>query len=209
MITNNDRRYWFGASDTSMIMGNWETETFKNWWLMKLGIDLEPGVKTWAMVCGNAMEIPIIRLIEKLENKKIKIGKRPYYNLFLHLRVNYDGLRRYEVIEIKTTSKGFNKVPKNYWQQCQVLMYRKNKQRCALYEYKMEEIDYLNPYFPNLTKNRLKRHEIQYDKQFIEQEYLPRLRYLARCLRKKKFPTRESYVEFNNKKRKRFKFSAA
>lgn len=203
MITNNDRRFWFGASDTAMIMGNWETETFKNWWLVKLGIDLNTGVRTWAMDCGNLMEIPIIRFIEKQENLKIKIGKHPYYNPLLRLRVNYDGLRKHEVIEIKTTSKGFKRVPKNYWQQCQVLMYRKKKDRCALYEYIMEDTDYLNPYFPEIDKTRLKRHEIQFDKQFIYNEYLPRLKYLASCLKGKKFPKEQDYVKFRNKKRKR------
>lgn len=195
MINNNDRSKWFGASDTSIIMGNWNTETFKDWWMVKLGIMVKD-VKTWAMDCGNLLEIPIIRLIEKLEGRKIKIGKRPYYNPFLRLRVNYDGLRKYEVVEIKTTSKGFKKIPKNYWQQCQVLMYRKKKDRCALYEYKMEETDYLNPYFPDLDKNRLTRHEIRYDEQFIKNEYLPRLRYLASCLRGKKFPTVEDYANY-------------
>ena len=117
MINNNDRSKWFGASDTAMIMGNWNTETFKDWWMVKLGIMVKD-VKTWAMDCGNLLEIPIIRLIEKEEGNKIKIGKHPYYNPFLRLRVNYDGLRKYEVVEIKTTSKGFKKIPKNYWQQC-------------------------------------------------------------------------------------------
>lgn len=206
MINNNDRSKWFGASDTSIIMGNWNTETFKDWWMVKLGIMVKD-VKTWAMDCGNLLEIPIIRLIEKLEGRKIKIGKRPYYNPFLRLRVNYDGLRKYEVVEIKTTSKGFKKIPKNYWQQCQVLMYRKKKDRCALYEYKMEETDYLNPYFPDLDKNRLTRHEIRYDEQFIKNEYLPRLRYLASCLKAKIYPTEEDYANYNSKKRKRFKCS--
>ena len=62
MIKNNDRSKWIGASDTSMVMGNWETETFKNWWLVKLGIHVN-NYKSWAMDCGNIMEIPIIRFI--------------------------------------------------------------------------------------------------------------------------------------------------
>ena len=200
MIKNQNRSKWFGASDTSMIMGNWETETFKEWWLVKLGINTNNGVKTWAMDCGNIMEIPLIRFIERLENSKIQIGKRPYYNIRLRLRCNYDGLRKSEVIEIKTTGKGFKKVPKNYWQQCQVLMFRKRKQRTSLYEYRMEELDYLNPYFPDIDGKRLFKHEILYDRGFIENEYLPRLRYLARCLRAKKFPRLEEYVQYNNKK---------
>ena len=199
MIKNQDRSKWFGASDTSKIMGNWETESFKDWWLVKLGIETN-SVRTWVMDCGNIMEIPIIRFIEKLEKTKIRIGRRPYYNFRLRLRCNYDGLRKNEVVEIKTTGKGFGKVPKAYWQQCQVLMYRKKKQKTTLYEYRMEDIDYLNPYFPSLDKNRLYRHEIVFDRVFIEKEYLPRLRYLARCLKAKRFPRVDEYVQHYGKK---------
>lgn len=195
MIKNQNRSHWFGASDTSMIMGNWETESFKDWWLVKLGIN-NKSLKSWAMDCGNILEIPIIRFIEKDEKKKIKIGRRPYYNLRLRLRCNYDGLRKYEVVEIKTTGKGFKKIPKNYWQQCQVLMWKKRKQRTVLYEYQMTESDYLNPYFPNIDKTRLVRHEILFDRHFIEKEYLPRLRYLARCLKAKKMPKVDEYVQY-------------
>jgi hypothetical protein len=187
MIKNQDRSKWFGASDTSMIMGNWQTKTFNDWWMVKLGITTN-NVKTWAMECGNILEIPIIRFIEKDEGKKISIGRFPFYLRKYRLRCNYDGLRADEVIEIKTTSKPFKKIPKNYWQQCQVLMYRKKKKKCALYEYQMTEQDYLNPYFPTIDKNRLVRHEIKFSEQFIKNEYLPRLRVLARALKSKRFP---------------------
>lgn len=201
MIKNQNRSKWFGASDTAMIMSNWSTESFKNWWLVKLGIT-QSHISSWVMDCGNIMEIPIIRFVEKLENRKIHIGKHPYYNFGLRLRCNYDGLRKNEVVEIKTSGTGFKKVPKNYWQQCQVLMWRKKKERTSLYLYLMRESDYLNPYFPELDKNRLVRHEIVFDKGFIVNEYLPRLRYLARCLRLKILPKEEDYVQYNNKNRK-------
>lgn len=38
MIRNHDRSGWFGASDTATIMGNWNTDTFRRWWLVKLGV---------------------------------------------------------------------------------------------------------------------------------------------------------------------------
>lgn len=202
MIKNQDRSKWIGASDTAMVIGNWETDSFREWWLLKLGINTQT-FKSYKMVCGNAMEIPIIRAIEKLEGEKIHIGRRPYYNIFLRLRCNYDGLRKYEVIEIKTTGNGFKNVPKNYWAQCQVLMFRKRRKTTALYQYKMSVEDYVNPYFPEIDYKRLTRHVIEYDEGFITNEYLPRLRYFAHCLRKKKFPKEEEYVQFNNKKRKR------
>ena len=199
MIKNQNRSKWIGASDTSMVVGNWDTETFKVWWAMKLGISQER-VETKRMKYGNAIEIPVIRAIEKNEGVKIRIGKHPYYNILLRLRVNYDGLRKDEVVEIKTTKNKFEKVPKNYWRQCQVLMYRKKKKTTALYQYEMTAYDCLNPYFANIDLNRLTRHVIEYDEDFIKKEYLPRLRYLARCLRAKKFPRLEEYVQYNNKK---------
>ena len=199
MIKNKNRSHWFGASDTSMIMGNWETESFKNWWLVKLGVT-QNTLSSWVMDCGNIMEIPIIRFIEKLEKQKIHIGRRPYYKLGLRLRCNYDGLRKNEVVEIKTSGTGFKKVPKNYWQQCQVLMYRKKKKYTSLYLYYMTDADYLNPYFPDIDKTRLVRHEIMFDKGFIDNEYLPRLRYLARCLKAKIMPKVGDYVQYYSKK---------
>lgn len=201
MIKNQNRSKWFGASDVSMVVGNWGTETFKNWWIVKLGLD-DNRVRKWIMDCGNLLEIPIIRKIEKLEKHKIKIGKHPYYNLRLRLRCNYDGLSKEEVVEIKTTATPFKKIPIKYWRQCQVLMYRKRKKRTALYEYRVLESDYLNPYFPDIDEKRLFRHVIEYDEQFINEVFLPRLRYLARCLRAGKFPKEEEYVQYNNKKRK-------
>jgi hypothetical protein len=155
------------------------------------------------MECGNAMEIPIIRAIETLEDEKIHIGKRPYHNIFLRLRCNYDGLRKDEVVEIKTTGHVFSSVPKNYWAQCQVLMFRKKKKQTSLYAYKMTVLDYTNPYFPEIDARRLTRFVISYDEDFIKKDYLPKLKYLAHCLRRKKFPKVEEYVQFNDKNRKR------
>ena len=198
MIKNQDRSKWFGASDTNTIMNSWETDTFKEWWAVKLGFKGH-SYKSWIMDCGNIMEIPIIRYIERQERKKIAIGKHPYYNVFLRLRVNYDGIRKDEVVEIKTTEKLWKSVPKKYWQQCQVLMYRKRKKKTGLYAYQMESEDYASPYFPVIDSKRLKRYEIPYDEEFIKNEYIPRLKYLASCLRQKKFPSEKEYEQIYSK----------
>lgn len=198
MIKNQDRSKWFGASDTNTIMNSWETDTFKEWWATKLGFKGH-SYKSWIMDCGNIMEIPIIRYIERQEGKKIAIGKHPYYNVFLRLRVNYDGIRKDEVVEIKTTEKLWKTVPKKYWQQCQVLMYRKRKKKTGLYAYQMESEDYASPYFPVIDGKRLKRYEIPYDEEFIKNEYIPRLKYLASCLRQKKFPSEKEYEQIYSK----------
>ena len=39
MIQSQDRSYYIGCSDTSMVVGNWNTKTFEKWWLEKLGIN--------------------------------------------------------------------------------------------------------------------------------------------------------------------------
>ncbi len=194
MIKNQNRAFWFGASDTSMIMGKWDTQTFLNWWFVKLGY-YQNNRKSWKMDCGNLLEIPIIREIEKQECYKINIGKHPYYIWGLRLRCNYDGLTKDFVIEIKTTGKMFVKVPRNYWQQCQVLMFRKRRKKAILYAYEMVDDDYANPYFPNIDYKRIKSFVIDYDKEFIEIEYKPRLKYLARCLKCKRIPSKTEYEQ--------------
>jgi len=50
MITNKDRSGWFGASDTSTIVGNYKTKTFKKWWLVKLGLsENDYSIKRWKL----------------------------------------------------------------------------------------------------------------------------------------------------------------
>lgn len=198
MIKNQNRAYWFGASDTATIMGNWSTQTFVSWWFVKMGF-YQNALKSWKMECGNLLEIPIIREIEKQESYKIKIGKHPYYTPSLRLRCNYDGLTKHFVVEIKTTQKMFSKVPRNYWQQCQVLMFRKRRKKAVLYAYEMTNDDYANPYFPNIDYKRIKSFVIDYDKEFIEKEYKPRLRYLASCLKRHKFPSMKEYEQICSK----------
>ena len=59
MIGSKDRSGWFGASDTSQIVGNWQTKTFKNWWMEKLGIR-ENHISTMPMRAGTAYEHRIL-----------------------------------------------------------------------------------------------------------------------------------------------------
>ena len=192
MITNTDRSRWFGASDTSYVVGNWDTPTFRDWWSIKCGFP-SPHYESRAMKVGNLMEIPIIRKIERVEGRKIKLGKHPLYTVKNRLRVNYDGLTRDSVVEIKTSRHGFDTVPLNYWRQCQVLMYRTHRERADLYCYTMLPIDYDCPYITEIDYKRLKCFEIPYDQDFIEDTYLPRLGYLADCLRLGTYPTKAGF----------------
>lgn len=193
MITNQDRSRWFGASDTAIIMGNWNTATFKKWWLVKLGISSNHFSNAY-MRAGNILEIPIIHAIEKQEGRRIKLGKRPVYKIGIRLRANYDGLAD-TLVEIKTTKHGFAIVPKGYWQQCQVLMYAKKRGLCDLYAYQMERMDYICPWFATIDTKRLTKFQITYNEDFIQNAYLPRLRYLAGCLRKGAFPDAKLFSE--------------
>ena len=187
MIKNKDRSHWFGASDTSMVVGNWNSDSFTTWWMTKLGF-YKTGYASRAMDCGNILETQIIRKVEEITGEKIKIGKRPFYTLFLRVRVNYDGYKKGSVVEIKTTKKMFKKVPINYWRQCQVLMWRKKVKRCELWAYEMQKEDYKYPYFDIIDKQRLKCFIIEYDEDFIKKEYLPCVRILKTYLCKKELP---------------------
>ena len=87
MIRNHDRSGWFGASDTATIMGNWNTDTFRRWWLVKLGVRKDRFI-TPAMQCGTAYEHKILDALRvKTRDRQIRIRS-------LRLRVNYDGESR-------------------------------------------------------------------------------------------------------------------
>lgn len=192
MIKNFNRANWFGASDTHYVVGNWDTQSFLNWWSEKIGLT-QNDYSSWEMQCGNLFEIPIIRAIERKEGKHIRIGRHPYYSPSKRLRVNVDGIQIKRVVEIKTTGKGFEKLPNSYYQQVQVLMFRLHKKKATLYAYKMENDDYLYPLIAHIDIDRISQFEIKYDKKFIKEEYLPKLTYLATCLKAKTFPTIEKY----------------
>jgi hypothetical protein len=65
--------------------------------------------------------------------------------------------------------------------------------------YGLTENDYLN-YLAPLDKERLKLHEIEYNEDFIEKTYLPRLKYLAHCLEEGIFPTEADYEAYKRQK---------
>lgn len=185
MIHNHDRSKWFGASDTAMIMGNWNTKTFEKWWLEKCGVP-QKRIVTKEMVTGTNMEHRILDFIGcKKRDRQIR-----YFPL--RLRVNLDGENRHVISEIKTHSAPRFKVSKTYWQQCQVEMfatglYLRKRKTCQIVAYRVLEEDHIN-FFSPIEENRLSYHPIEYDLEFIEIEYLPRLKYLAKCLRRGAWP---------------------
>ena len=184
MIQSQDRSYYIGASDTSMVVGNWETKTFEKWWLEKLGL-LKNELKTEAMQAGNNYEHKILdslNIENLIKDNQIIIDR---------LRVNLDGNTNTCIYEVKTYNceKEF-KVSKQYWRQVQVEMYASKIFSLFIVTYGLEENDYKN-YFNKIDKVRLKLIPIEYDEKFIKNEYLPKLEILTKCLKEGVFPCKQ------------------
>lgn len=182
MITDQDRSFYIGASDTAIVMGNWGTKTFEKWWLKKQSFD-HSTFTTEAMMAGTYYERPILESlgIWNMEyDKQVIIGR---------LRVNLDGNTPDKIYECKTfrAEKGF-KVSKAYREQVNVEMYATGIHAACIVAYGLEDEDYRNYYRP-IDQGRREIHEIPYDAEWIEEEYLPRLMYLSECLDAGKWPT--------------------
>lgn len=189
MIRNHSRAYWFGASDTHTIMGKWSSQTFAQWWCVKLGL-YERNFTTEAMQAGTVYEHRILDALG-IKKRDRQIKKR-----LLRLRVNLDGEDRTTIYEVKTckdTGKPI-KVSRAYWEQAQAEMYATGKRRLYIVYYPLLEEDYKN-FFNGIDVERVRRIKVDYDAVWIEREYLPRLRYLAHCLRRKIIPTWEGFCE--------------
>ena len=183
MIQDQDRSYYIGCSDTSIVVGNWNTKTFDKWWLEKLGLHKNT-IKTDAMLAGTNYEHKILEALEIINlemDKQIIIEE-------LRLRANLDGNTDTCIYEVKThnINKEF-KVSKQYWRQAQVEMFASQIHKLKIVSYGLEDKDYRN-YFNKIDKSRINLTEIKFDNNFIENEYLPRLKILAECLRKGIYP---------------------
>lgn len=187
MIQTKDRSGYIGASDTKYVMGNWKTKTFEKWWLKKLGIDTSQYNNKYTLA-GTYYEHKIIDALEienmQKDNQFIK-GK---------LRVNLDGNTDDCIYEIKTyqKNKGFElKNHKDYIEQVQVQMYCSEIYKCKIVAYGLNEKDYDN-YFNNINKDEIITFDIPYDKNWVENEYLPKYKILEECLINGTYPKRES-----------------
>lgn len=177
MIASQDRSGWFGASDTAKIMGNWNTKTFRMFWMEKLGLHTHT-IRTPEMLAGTHYEHRILEALGITEwDRQIKIEE-------LLLRVNLDG-ESTQIHEVKTHKKPVFAVTKPYWMQAQVEMFAAQKP-LEIVSYRMMEEDYTN-FFNPIDLSRVGRWPIAYEPAFIE-AYKPRLAYLADCLRKGVWP---------------------
>lgn len=181
MISSQDRSFYIGASDTSMVIGNWSTQTFESWWLEKLGLR-KNNLKTEAMQAGNNYEH---KILEALEISNLEMDKQVIID---RLRVNLDGNTDTCIYEVKTHNAGKEfKVSKQYWRQAQVEMYASKIHKLYIVAYALEESDYKN-FFNKIDKDRIQLIEVEYDEKFITEEYLPRLEILTKCLKEGCFP---------------------
>lgn len=164
-----------------MVVGNWTTKTFENWWLEKLGLNKNT-LSNEAIKAGNNYEHKILKALNlpDLEMDKQIIIDR--------LRVNYDGTTADCIYEVKThkSEKEF-KVSKQYWRQAQVEMYAMGIENLYIVAYSLEEEDYKN-YFNKIDEERIQKIKIEYDADFIKNEYLPKLHILEDCLKRGVFP---------------------
>ena len=187
MIQSQDRSNYIGASDTSMVVGNWETKTFEKWWLEKIGLNRN-NLSTEAMKAGNNYEH---KILEALEIESLEMDKQIIKD---RLRVNLDGNTSTCIYEIKTHNidKEF-KVSKQYWRQAQVEMYASGIHDLYIIAYALKEEDYKN-YFNDIDKRRIQKIKVDYDENFINCEYLPRLKILMECLKSGTFPRKKGKI---------------
>lgn len=182
MIESKDRSGWFGASDSDKIIGNWKTATFEKWWLQKLGINRDHFDNKYTSA-GTHYEHRILESlgIQMELDKQILIDD-------LCLRVNLDGNDSDTIYECKTYKyeKGF-KLPKKYINQVQVQMFASGLRRAKIIAYGLREEDYDN-YFNPIDPGRRDEILIPYDEKWIKEVYLPKLTYLAECLKEGRFP---------------------
>ncbi len=191
MITDHDRSYYIGASDTKYVMGNWNTQSFRHWWNIKMGFD-EDYVDNIYLRTGSVYEGKILDHLGVTErDRQIIIGR---------LRVNLDGETEDTVIEVKTHAYDPLKIwtpPKTYVQQVQVEMFATDFNIAKIIAYGVDEHDYDavdRGETMMLISNRMQEFEYHRDDKWLDEEYLPRLWYLCRCLEEERLPCMEDLL---------------
>ena len=78
-------------------------------------------------------------------------------------------------------------MPKAYIRQVQVQMFASGIRQAYIVEYPLIQAEYDNFFLP-VDAQRIKTHKVEYDHQFVQGEYLPRLAVLAMALKEGRFP---------------------
>lgn len=179
MIADKDRSGWFGASDSKFICGNWNTKTFKKFWMQKMVINNDHFDNKYTLA-GNNYERKILESLglPMKFDRQILLPE-------LCLRVNLDGETTHSpcIYECKTYKyeNGW-KLRKEYVQQVQVQMYASGIHFVEIIAYGLLDEDYKN-FFNPIDTTRIQRHSVAYDDRWINEVYLPKLRRLAECLK--------------------------
>lgn len=163
-------------------MGKWDTNTFTEWWLTKLGINNQIFTNRY-VAAGTHLEH---RILESLGipmelDKQIIIED-------LRLRVNLDGNDDDTIYECKTykLENGF-KMPVKYLRQVQVQMYASGLRKAKIIVYGLTEEDY-NNYFLPIDPARILIFDVNYDEVWVNEWYLPNLRYISQRLKEGRYP---------------------
>lgn len=194
MIRSSDRSGWFGASDTSHVVGDWGTDTFRRWWMEKLGISFMPKFQNKYTLAGTYYEHAILDTVQFCEkDMQVCIPE-------LRLRVNYDGMAGKSIKEVKTykAENGF-RVTKACWRQAQAEMFAAGSGDLEILAYPLTEGHYKN-YFIPVDKDKIRHFPVAYDEGFVCCEWLPRLAYLKRCLDTGAWPRKEEFERWENTK---------
>ena len=178
MITDKDRSYYIGASDTDFVVGNWRTRSWLHWWTQKLGVNRDH-LENRYMKAGNRYEH---RILQALGIPGLKLDEQ-IINEHLRLRVNYDGTTGDCVYECKTFRKenGFRLTPKHI-RQVRVQMFAKGVRKAKVVAYGLEPVDYQDMNRP-IDPGRILMLDVEYDANWIQREYLPKLQVLAQHLK--------------------------
>jgi hypothetical protein len=182
MIADKDRSGYFGASETDKIIGNYKTATFEKWWMQKLGINRDHFDNKFTLA-GTHYEH---RILESL-GIPMEMDKQIILE-DLKLRVNLDGNTEDTIYECKTyrLEKGFV-MPRKYIQQVNVQMFASGLKSGKIVAYGLAEGDYDN-FFHEIDPERRSIHTVEYDERWINDVFLPKLKYLAECLKEGRFP---------------------
>lgn len=199
MIHDTSRKFWIGASDTHkyIMNDNHATKTWQTWWQIKIGLIESDFVNNMYTLAGNNYEHSILKSI----NKDMSLDDQHIIEDLL-LRVNYDGIYEDTIYEVKThkaDAKDWESKCKKggeYWEQVQVQMYcyketTGKEPKAYIVEYSLYPEDYMVDIDPEvaekgevpISEKRIKKHEVDYDKKWVEKKYLPRLKELAEKLR--------------------------
>lgn len=194
MIHDKSRAGWVGASDTHALMSSWDSKTFASFMAEKLGL-IERGFTSRRMQAGTHWEGKILDAVGvRRRDRQIRIRR-------LRLRVNLDGEDMIQVSEVKTHESEEFGLSLVYWEQAQVETFAAGKPvRIVAYRLLPEDID---NYYRGVDEDRLSFHTIGYNRTWVREEYLPRLRIVARCIKKRRWPSESEIKRFSYKRRKK------